>query len=312
MTPERIEEIYNALDNMSVKLDPDPVTRGPLYMQELISLTRGYLNEVGVYIQEAHRERHRLEMTKEALEMVFQARSDELLVEDTRVVNLPSIDDRRSMINIILREERKEIASLAGSLKAVSLVEKALRFRHKELDATMSAIRVQRSLILMELGNGSIYGDESDSSRGSKWGRKKHSPPTPSPDIVSDGDDDDLDKDLAQQMAGLNGSGEGGSEPEKESDPEAKPAPEPEAPAPQAKTVAPKQPIVPESDDVSLGEDNDDFDSFLSMGVSDDTAEAIPDPAPEKKQSARSVPKEDPDVEGFLEEDEFSDFLESI
>jgi hypothetical protein len=313
MTPERIEEIYGALDKMIVTLDPNPVSRGPLHMQDLISLTRGYLNEVGVYIQEAHRQRHHLEMSKEALEVVFQAESDRLLVEDDRVSGLPSIEDRRSMINLILREQRREIADVSGKLRAISLVEKALRFRHKELESTMSAIRVQRSLISMELGTGSIYGDESPTSRGSLWARKKSSSTTTPVAGLTPEDDEDLDEELARQMSELIGDGSEEVSSEKPEEVSAEePEPTPELVSTQISDPEDSAGSEDENDTVSL---DDDFDSFLmtASDVGQSEEEEVSKSKPEeKKTSKRPIPEEDPDVEIFLDEDEFSDFLSGI
>lgn len=327
MKSERIEEIYGALDKMAVTLDPDPVSRGPQYMQDLVSLTRGYLNEVGVYIQEAHRERHRLEMAKDALETVFDARADELLVDDKRVSELPSIEDRRSMINLILKDERREIAEINGKLRAISLVEKALRFRHKELDSTMSAIRVQRSLVSMELGTGSSYGDESPTSRGSKWATKKKSSSEGEevPGLSAE-EEDDLETDLAKQMEEIMSgvpsetqSEESADEPALEPEVTPEVTPEPEAtPEPPNAEPSKKAPEPEEDGTVSFetGDDDFDFDSFLVTNPEDpEEPKEGPKPALETKktESKRAVPEEDPEVESFLEEEgEFSDFLDLI
>ena len=154
----------------------------------------------------------------------------------------------------------------------------------------MSAIRVQRSLITMELGTGSMYGDESDTSRGSLWGKKKSTPT--SPDIEED--DGNLEEDLAKQMSGLM-SGDSEEEPAQE------------GPAQESESKPESTP--PEEDEVSLGA-NDDFDSFL-LNMAEEPETPVPARGP-KKGSLRPIPKEDPDVETFLEGDEFSDFLDSI
>ncbi len=176
MTPERVEEICAALAGLVVTLDPDPAARGPKYLQDLISRTRGFLNEVSTYLSEVLRERHRLEMQLDALEGAFAISADELLANDRRVSMLPSIQDRQSMINVLLSKERREIQNCKREIKTLGHVERAVRHRHKELESTMSAIRLQRSLVESELRTGAYYGDESDESRGT-WGRRPGAPP---------------------------------------------------------------------------------------------------------------------------------------
>jgi len=170
MTPERVEEIYNELVTLVVELDADPTARGPAYLQDLISKTRGYLNRTSLLMHEVHRERHQLERRLDACETVFQASSDELLADDSRVTRLPNIDDRKAMINLLLRTERAEINDLKRQVKELGFVEKAVKHRHRELDNTVSSIRMQKSLIDTEIRTGAAYGDESDTSRGTAYG----------------------------------------------------------------------------------------------------------------------------------------------
>lgn len=184
MTPERVQAIYEALDKLFVELDRDPVSRGPGYLQDLISKTRGYLNQTGAYLQEINREKHNLEMELDAQEAAFEVQKSELLAEDRRVRLLPSIEDRLAMVDVLLGEERREIQRLRREVKNLGHIDKAVRHRHKELDNTMSAIRLQKQLVDAELRTGSFYGDENDTSRGSRW--RKADPQLPDQDLEED------------------------------------------------------------------------------------------------------------------------------
>lgn len=175
MTPERVQIIYDEIESLVIELDSNPSAKGPAYLQDLIARTRGYLNQVAHYIHEVHREKHRLDTMLEAQEAAFAIASDELLSSDNRVSKLPNIEDRRSMINLLLSSDRKLISDLKREAKNLGHVDKAVRHRHKELESTMAAIRLQRSLLESELRTGSYYGDETDSSRGN-WGSKKSTP----------------------------------------------------------------------------------------------------------------------------------------
>lgn len=171
MRDEHIAEIYTALEGLVVELDPDPNARGPGYLQDLISKTRGFLNRTSHYLHEVLREVHAEEMALEALESAFQVASDELMSNDRRVSGLPSIQDRLAMVNVLLGAERREITTRKRVLKNLGHVERVIRHRHKELENTMSAIRLQRSLLETEIRTGSFYGDESEQSRGSRWAK---------------------------------------------------------------------------------------------------------------------------------------------
>ena len=184
MTPERVTEVYEALQGLFVTLASDPVTKGPQYLHDLISKTRGYLNQTGHYLQEIHREHHLLEIELDSHEAAFEIKKSELLAGDRRVTLLPSIEDRLAMINVLLGEERRDIQRLKREIKNLSHMEKAVRHRHKELDNTMSAIRLQKQLVDAELRTGSYYGDENEKSRGDKW--KKPEATLPDQDLSED------------------------------------------------------------------------------------------------------------------------------
>lgn len=169
MNDERIKEIYTALETLVVELDPDPNSRGPGYLQDLIAKTRGFLNQTSFYLTEVLREIQTQEMETEALEAAFQVASDELMANNRQVSALPAVQDRLAMINVMLAQQRREIITAKRTLKNLSHVERVVRHRHKELENTMSAIRLQRSLLETEIRTGSFYGDEGDQSRGSRW-----------------------------------------------------------------------------------------------------------------------------------------------
>lgn len=165
MNSERAQAIYNELDQYVVELDPDPASRGPGYLQDLISKTRGYLNQVSRILQEVNRHRHTIESQLDSLKAAYEISSDHLLAEDNRVTRLPNIDDRKAQIGYILIDDKTQILSLQRTLKELGFVDKAVRHTHKELDNTMSAIRMQKSLIDTEFRTGAFYGDENDASR---------------------------------------------------------------------------------------------------------------------------------------------------
>jgi len=160
MNPQRVLQILDRLPKLVVELDPDPTSRGPAHLQKAIFTTRSYLNETGVMIQEVLRHLGTLESDLNARETLFQIRSDDLMATDKRVKALPAVRDREAMINVIEREARAEILKLGQRIREAQAIEKAIRHRHRELEHTMSAIRLQRSLIQTEIKTGAFYGDE--------------------------------------------------------------------------------------------------------------------------------------------------------
>lgn len=169
MNEERIAQVYGELESYVVELDPNPAERGPGYLQDLISKTRGYLNNTSVHLSQVLREIHIEEMALEALEAAFQVQSDEMMANNRSVSTLPAVQDRLAMVNVLLAAERRAIAAKKRVVKNLHHVQKVVRHRQKELDNTMASIRLQRSLLETEIRTGSFYGDEGEASRGTRW-----------------------------------------------------------------------------------------------------------------------------------------------
>ena len=93
-------------------------------------------------------------------ETAYEASYAEVLAGDERVRRLPAIEDRKATINVILRDNVAQISTIKAELHDLDFLDKAVRLRHRELTATMSEIKVQRSIIRDEIDSGAMYGDE--------------------------------------------------------------------------------------------------------------------------------------------------------
>jgi hypothetical protein len=252
MKPERVEAIYAELDVLVVELAKDPGALGPQYLQDLISRTRGFLNKTSLFLSEVHREHFVLERELVAFESAYEVSSDELLANDHRVTRLPNIDDRKAMINLILRDERITILKLKTQIRELSFIEKVIKHRHKELDNTMGAVRMQKSLMDTEVRTGAYYGDENEVSR-----NRGARPP------VDDIDEDELAKLLGDDTLEMVAIPDAAPEPESAAESAAL-----EPPQPVVETIPeePKveEPAVEEDTDISKFLEGDDFSDVLN------------------------------------------------
>jgi hypothetical protein len=165
MNLARIAEIYERLGKLSLDLPLDPAGMGADFLREQISLCRNYLNEAGFYLQEVLQETSYVRMNLNAKETQYRIRSSQLLTQDCSVKALPALADRTARIEVILADEKREIFCLEQELDSLAGVEKVITFRKRELDNTMSSIRLQRSLLKDQVMSGQSYGDESFRSR---------------------------------------------------------------------------------------------------------------------------------------------------
>jgi hypothetical protein len=166
VTPEQSDKIYERMNALVLNMPTDPSSLGPEFLREQISLCRNYLNEVSHYFQDVLVQEARLATDLDAVEAVYGIRSSELLATDPSVAARPNITDRQAMIDVILKDEKQRIIRLESQIRSLSHVKAVIRYRKGELDNTMSAIRLQRSLLRDQLKTGSFYGDESEHSRG--------------------------------------------------------------------------------------------------------------------------------------------------
>lgn len=160
MNVDRIRAIYEEIGKYTITLHSDPRSLGPLYLQNIISETRNYLNAVGRIQLEVHRERQDVSRNLRAFETAYDVRFAEILSQDERVARLPSIEDRTKTVQFMLREDLNRVAALKAELQDLDFVEKAVKYQHRELTSTMTEIKLQRSLIRDEMESGAMYGDE--------------------------------------------------------------------------------------------------------------------------------------------------------
>ena len=160
MKIERVKQIYDEITKYEIALEPDPRSLGPLYLQNVISQCRNFLNAVSRVALEVHREKQDIARTIHATETEYDVTFSELLTNDERVRRLPSIEDRKAHVSTMLRDRLANLTNLKGEAQDLEYVEKAVRHRHRELTSTMAEIKLQRSLIRDEIDSGAMYGDE--------------------------------------------------------------------------------------------------------------------------------------------------------
>jgi hypothetical protein len=196
-----------------------------------------------------------------------------------------NIADREATVNLILRERKSEIQALEGQLLDLSYVEKAVRHRYNELKSTMSDIRAQRALIRDAIDTGAFYGDETETSRGSKFS-------APAPDGLSE---DDIDRSMRELDTML----VTGEVPPAEMSNDLTPSEQAEAlqptPVNEPKPVVTKPPA-------------DDFSDLID-GIEDNPPQVVAPVGP--------ATPEDPEISRFLDgtdelEDLFSEDLQSV
>jgi len=259
---ERVKAVYSELEQYEIKLDPDPVSRGPRYLQGLIATCRNHLNLVSRLMLEVHQEKQNLSRDLRSRDAAFQVSFDNLLANDERIRRLPNIEDRKSTAKVFLREEIQGIEALKSEIHDLEFVEKAVRHRHRELSSTMGEIKLQKSLIAAEIHTGAMYGDERATPDGAG---ERHGPAG-----ITTIDEDELEAIFEKEAKDA-----------QDQDPEQAPSPSPEPsqgvsqdPPPVVTEVSPKS--VPEAVPVPANGKPTDADVAAFLGAADSTG-AAPD-----------------------------------
>jgi hypothetical protein len=168
MKDDRIEEVFERLEEIRVDLDYDPLVRGPKFLTNQVANCRNFTNEVQTYVRECQRYIRTVEAQLRRGEADYELSYNDLLANDPEILAMRKYSrvDREAAVSSKLSEERTEIMRLERDLTDAKHVETVISDKLKELRDTMSAIRLQRDLIKAEIEVGSYWGTEgSDSNK---------------------------------------------------------------------------------------------------------------------------------------------------
>jgi hypothetical protein len=172
MTQDRMKAILDACDKLEIELASDPVVLGPTYLQNMIATCRNYTNNVVNLLNEVRRAKMVIDVELRRKQALFKVVADEYLAKNLAVRNLPNIKDREAQVNLMLKDEHREIVTLENDKLDLEHVEDMVKLRHRELKDTMREIQTQRGLIRDEYETGAMYGDERPSLGEVKEGRR--------------------------------------------------------------------------------------------------------------------------------------------
>jgi len=242
-----IDAVFSMLSRMEVTLDDDPLQFGPKRLNSKVAEARRMLTECeGIFLKvsqwlQKYRAAHR------TLEVEFDLEKKHLYANDPEVRAGRNVADREALATMKLRDMAQELSRLAQTQSDLEAVMSVIKAKRSDLKDAQGRLRDQIKLCQEEIG------------LGNKWGSKP-SPGENAPDLDHTPDvDKQTLKDLHEMFTGsgsrepdlaaavdpiTSDAADGGGDPSDEA-PESDPG------------------FVPDSDEVSLGSD-DDADDFLS------------------------------------------------
>jgi len=278
MSNERMQLIMAECDKYQIRLANDPTVLGPKYLQDMIATCRDHTNHVVLLLGEVRRAKMEIDFELRRKETAFKIAADELLAKNPIVRTLPNIKDRESQINIILKDEHREVVNLQNDLLDLEHIEDFVKVRHRELKDSMKEIYTQRGLLRDEHETGAMYGNERPTSMGVS-AEDMQSAFTPGAHAKPEG----IDEDDIERMLQANGV-------EVVEEPAAKPVEPPVEPKAEVKPVVPNT-SAPKNDEETIR-------GFLDAEPSAIVVPSIPlDPTP---------------VMSSTSDDDFTDLLNNI
>jgi hypothetical protein len=162
MRDDRIDEVFERLEEMRVDLDYDPIVRGPKFLTNQVATCRNYTNEVQRYMRECQRYIRTVEMELRRSEADFELSYNDLMANDEEILAMRNLSrvDREAAANARLAEERCTITELEQHLTNARHVETIISDKLREMREVISAIRLQRDLIRAEIDTGNHWGTD--------------------------------------------------------------------------------------------------------------------------------------------------------
>lgn len=195
LSDEQIQKIFDRLEEIDISLDPNPIERGPKYLNNMVAEVRNKANEVRRFQRLVLQEKRQLEQILNRKETEYNLKFDDLMATNDQVQKRSSKSDREAMANSMLKDLREEIMDLESELEDAKLVEETIDSKLSELRDLNRDIRLQKKLIQEEIEIGSAWGDNT-----SKGDNQIEVEDSEIGDLLGDSLDDDtsssLDKDF--------------------------------------------------------------------------------------------------------------------
>lgn len=146
---EQLSAILEEIAAFEVELEDDPTAPhlGTRYLSGRIAVCRKYLNRVVFYVQTIGKQVKELTVETRQTELDLELKLAQKLADDPEVRKQPSIEDRKALALMLLKEEHDRLAKLRIDLLDVTETLKIVRMKHQDLIRTNSDIRSQRQLV---------------------------------------------------------------------------------------------------------------------------------------------------------------------
>ena len=173
MKEEKVDKIFTRCEEINVELDPNPIQRGPNYLNKMVAECRNHTTEIQEYKREVIQKKLKVERKLNRKKTEHELKFNDLMANDERVVERSSKSDREAKANDILEDLNSEIKELESELTDLKHVESIIESKLRELRDVNRDIRLQKRLIEDEIDTGSFWGQDNSDEAGEKVNKKE-------------------------------------------------------------------------------------------------------------------------------------------
>lgn len=148
-TREQLSAILEEIAAFEVELAEDPTLPklGVRYLNERVAVCRKYLNRVIYYVQTVGKQVKDLNIEVRHMEMDLELKMAQKLADDPLVKKQPSIDDRKALATMLLKDENDNLVTLRLDLMDAFETLKIIKMKHQDLVRTNADVKSQRQLV---------------------------------------------------------------------------------------------------------------------------------------------------------------------
>jgi hypothetical protein len=156
MDSSQLDAILEEISKFEIILVEDPTLAefGNKYLHQCVAKCRAYMNRVQYYLQTCLAEEKKIRREISIAEASIDLKMAEKLADDAVVRKQPSIEDRKALATILLKEDYESLYILRTTAQDLDETVKIIRMKYNDLKATSSDIRLQRQLVRDDKENG--------------------------------------------------------------------------------------------------------------------------------------------------------------
>lgn len=161
VTPEYIEEVFNALEAMTVELDDDPLEYGPRRLAHKVAETRTHLSRCEQISLQIARLLQQYKRGHRAAQLEFDLKLQHMLANDPEVRAGRNVADRNAIATVKLNEQRETMSHMEVVIQDLDVVMTAIKSKRADLRDVQGRLRDQMRLCQEEVGLGGKWGSKS-------------------------------------------------------------------------------------------------------------------------------------------------------